>query len=192
MINQSSTETSTADSSTRLVFYCPSEPEFTWNLHDTTFTWILAAMILTASPITALLNALVVVAVKKRRELQKHSNIVLSSMAIADLVVGAVSMPISAAVDLLIIHQVYLDRVCALNTGNIALMECFLFSSLFHLIVIAWERNIAVTKWIDYRVIVTSSRLKKLAILAWMAAILVSLPLAVMFGVGAPFEVQKI
>ena len=192
MMGQNSTETSTAVSSTRLVFYCPSEPEFTWNLHDTTFSWILAAIILTASPITVLLNALVIIAVKQRKELQKRSNIVLSSMAIADLLVGAVSMPISATVDLLIIHQVYLERVCALNTGNIALMECFLFSSLFHLIVIAWERNIAVTKWIDYMVIVTNSRLKKLAIIAWLAAIFISLPLAVMFGIGAPFEVQKI
>ena len=192
MMNQNSTETSSANFSTRLVFYCPSEPDFTWNLHDTTFSWILAAIILTASPITLLLNALVIIAVKKRKELQKRSNIVLSSMAIADLLVGVVSMPISATVDLLIIHQVFIERVCALNTGNIVLMECFLFSSLFHLIVIAWERNIAVTKWIDYMVIATNGRLKKLAILAWLAAIFISLPLAVMFGIGAPFEVQKI
>ena len=191
-MNQNSTGTSTANSSTRLVFYCPSEPNFTWNLHDTTLTWILAAIILTASPITVLLNALVIIAVKQRRELQKRSNIVLCSMAIADLLVGALAMPISAAVDLLTIHQVYLETVCTLYTVNIALMECFVFSSLYHLVVVAWERYTAIRKWIDYMVIATCGRLKKLAIIAWMAAILVSLPLAVMFGIGAPFEVQKI
>ena len=192
MMNQNSTETSTANSSTRLVFHCPSEPDFMWNLHGTTFAWILVAIISTVSPITVLLNALVIIAVKQRRELQKHSNIVLCSMAIADLLVGAVSMPISAAVDLLIIHQVNIQGVCTLNTVNLTLMACFLFSSLFHLIVIAWERFIAITKWKDYRVIVTSSRLKKLSILAWLAAIFITLPLAVMVGIGAPFEVQNI
>ena len=191
-MNQNSTETSTTNFSTRLVSHCPSEPDFMWNLRDTTFSWILATIILTASPITVLLNALVIIAVKQRRELQKHSNIVLSSMAIADLLVGAVSMPISFAVDLLIIHQVYLERVCTLNSINIALMACFLFSSLFHLIVIAWERYVAVTKWKDYMVIVTNSRLKKLGVLAWLAAIFITIPLAVMVGTGAPFEVQNI
>ena len=189
-MNQNSTEASTANFSTRVVFYCPSEPDFTWNLHVTTLPWILATIIMISSPLTSLLNALVIIA--QRRELQEHSNIVLSSMAIADLLVGAVSMPISAAIDLMINLQVYLDRVCALNTGNIALMECFPLSSLFHLIVIAWERYIVVTKWKDYRVIVTGSRLKKLGILAWLAALFVSLPLSVMFGTGAPFEVQNI
>ena len=192
MINQNSTETSTANLSTRLVFYCPSEPDFMWHLHDTTFSWILAAIILIASPITALLNALVIIAVKQRRELQKHSNIVLSSMAVADLLVGALSMPISAAVDLSIVYEVYLEGFCTLHSGNIALMGCFILSSLFHLTVIAWERYIAVTKWKDYRVIVTSSNLKKLAILAWMVAIIILLPLVVMLGIGAPFEVQSI
>ena len=191
-MNQNSTETSTANSSTRLPFYCPSEPDFMWNFHDTTFSWILAAIVMTASPITVVLNAVVIIAVKQRRELQKYSNIVLSSMAVADLLVGAVSMPISTTVDLLIMHQVYLEGVCTLYTVNIALMGCFLFSSLFHLIVVAWERYIAITKWIDYRVIVTSSRLKKLAIVAWLAAIIILLPLVVMLGIGVPFEVQSI
>ena len=191
-MNQNGTETSTANSSTRSVFHCPSEPDFMWNLRGTTFAWILATIILTASPITVILNALVIIAVKQRKELQKHSNTVLSSMAIADLLVGAVSMPISAAVDLLIIHQVNLQGVCTLNAVNLTLMACFLFSSLFHLVVIAWERFIAMTKWKDYRVIVTSSRLKKLSILAWLAAIFLLLPLVVMVGIGAPFEEQKI
>ena len=192
MMNQNGTETSTANSSTRLVFHCPSEPDFMWNLHGTTFAWILAAIILTVSPITVILNALVIIAVKQRKELQKHSNAVLSSMAIADFLVGAVSMPISAAVDLLIIHQVNLQGVCTLNTVNLTLIACFLFSSLFHLVVIAWERFIAITKWTDYRVIVTSSRLKRFSILAWLAAIILLLPLVVMVGIGAPFEVQYI
>ena len=192
MMNQNSTETSTANSSTRLVFHCPSEPDFTWNLHDTTLTWILAAIILTASPITVLLNALVIIAVKQRRELQKRTNVVLCSMAIADLLVGAISMPISAAVDLLIIHQVYLELVCTLYTFNITLMEFFVFSSLYHLVVVAWERYIAIRKWIDYMVIATSGRLKKLAILVWMAAILVSLPLAAMAGLGVAYNFQQI
>ena len=55
------------------------------------------------SPITVLLNALVIIEVKQRRELQtRHSNIVLSKMDVAGPLVGAVTILISFAVGLYI------------------------------------------------------------------------------------------
>ena len=42
------------------------------------------------------------------------------------------------------------------------------FCSLIHLTMIAWERYIAIRKWSDYKSKVTKTRLKKMAILAWV------------------------
>ena len=42
------------------------------------------------------------------------------------------------------------------------------FCSLIHLTMIAWERYIAIRKWSDYKSKVTKTRLKKMAILAWL------------------------
>ena len=47
-----------------------------------------------------------------RKELQKHSNIVLSSMAIAELLVGAIAMPMIATANLLIVPELSLEHAC--------------------------------------------------------------------------------
>ena len=41
---------------------------------------------------------------------------------------------------------------------------------------IAWERYVAIRKWIDYKVMVTKSLMKKLAIIAWVLAIVTVSP----------------
>ena len=176
---------------TRSVFYCQNTADFTWNLHNTTIIWVLATIVLIASPITVFLNALVITAVKQRRELQKHSNILLSSMAVADLLIGAISMPINVTVDLLIVHHVSLEHVCTLYTANIDLMFIFLFSSLYHLAMVAWERYVAVQKWMDYKVIITRSRIKILAIVAWLATLFTAIPVAMLGAVAVDFKFIK-
>ena len=175
----------------RSVFYCPQALGVSWELNSVTFTWILAAIILIASPITIILNALIIIAVKQRKELQKHSNILLSSMAVADLLVGAITLPLGATVDLLIFYQVSLEHVCTLSIANKDLMACFLLSSLYHLTGIAWERYVAVRKWKDYRVIVTRSRIKKLAVFAWLSAIFSTVPSPIMQAIGVDLDVLK-
>ena len=73
------TETATVFSNTtRSVFYCSHSPHIIWDLQDTTSPWVFAAV---ALPPAVLLNALihVIIAVKRRRELKRTSNILLSS-----------------------------------------------------------------------------------------------------------------
>ena len=170
------------------VFYCPETPEFTWDLDDTTLIWVLAVVILIVSPIIVLLSALVIIAVKQKRELQKRSNILLSSMAVSDLLLCAISMPICAIVDLLIVHQVWLENVCTLDTNNIDLMFIFLASSLYHLPMIAWERYVAIRKWMDYKIIVTGRRIKTLAGIAWLVALSTAGPVPILKAIGVDFE----
>ena len=145
--------------STRSVFYCPHDPHLVWDLHDTTSPWVLAAVASIISPLAVLLNALIIIAVKQRKELQRASNILLSSLAVTDVLVGSLSIPLSAVVELLVTHQVLADHyICVLDFVAISstVLTVFLtICSFFHLTMIAWERYVAIRKWIDYKVMVT-------------------------------------
>ena len=167
----------TANSSfkARSVFYCKYNPTFTWDLTETIFPWVLLAIVSIASPIAVILNVLVMTAVRTRKELQRASNILLSSMAVADILVGAINMTLSVTIDLLISRQVLLDHVCILDLVNINSMYIASGCSLFHLTAIAWERYVAIRKCLEYKVIVTRGRVKNLAKIAWFVAVLKTL-----------------
>ena len=187
--NQETTANSSANR--RSVFFCPHAPQFIYHLNETTFPWILAAILCTASPATVTLNALVIIAVRRRRQLQKFSNILLSSMAVADLLVGAVSMPLSVTVDLLIVRRIFLKQnICVLELVNPQLLYFLFVTSLYHLTAIAWERYVAVTKSMDYKTIVTRRRTKMLAVFAWISAIITVSPGVVLTIMGS--ETQEI
>jgi len=157
----------------------------------TALLWLLVVIELTASTITILLNTSVIIAVKQRKELQKNSNILLSSMAVADLLVGVIFLPMSFNVVLLIIRQVSLEHFCMFNSISVNVFACFMFTSLYHLMAIAWERYVAVRKWKEYKVIVTKRRLTYLAIFAWLAAIVTTFPVLIMNAVAVNIKVLK-
>lgn len=123
--------------------------ELTWNLNDRNFPWILLSITFVASPATVALNIVVVTAIMKMKELQTNSNLLLCSLAIADLLVGTMNMPLSVAICFLMVKQVWSQRICLLDILNVYSMYCFSMSSLFHLTVISWERYVAVVKWIE-------------------------------------------
>ena len=90
------TETATVlSNTTRSVFYCSHAPHLVWDLHDATSPWVFAVVSSIISPTVVLLNALIIIAVKRRKELQRASNILLSSMAVTDLLVGSICVPVS-------------------------------------------------------------------------------------------------
>ena len=169
--------TSSIWNTTRSVFSCPHDPQLVWDLHDTTSSWIFAAVACIISPTAVFLNVLVIIEVKQRKELQRASNILLSSMAVTDLLVGSLCVPLSAVVGLFVPYQIQADHyICKLDSVAISFTITLAICSIFHLTMIAWERYVAIRKWIDYRVKVTRSRLKKLAIIAWVSAIVTVSP----------------
>ena len=119
---------------------------------------------------TVLLNAFIILAIKQKRELQKPSHIMLSSLAVTDLLVGAIVMPTCASIDFFTLSQVSFEYTCMLHAVN--MLGPLLFSAtLHHLTIIAWERYVAVQKWKDYKLIITNGRLKKIAIGTWLSAL---------------------
>ena len=142
----SQVNTDSSSSNIRPVVYCVYAPGFTWDLNNTTPWWILVTILYIASPVTVLLNALIIVAVKKKKELQRNSNILLTSMAVANLLMGMINMPLRATVDVLVLRQLWIQHICLLDFLNIHMTYCVAFSSLYHLTAIAWERHVAIVK----------------------------------------------
>ena len=169
---------SSISNTTRSVFCCAHDPQLVWDLYDTTSPWIFAAVASIMSPTAVLLNVLVIIEAKQRKELQRASNILLSSMAVTDLLVGSLCVPLSAVVQLLVSQQILTDHyICLLHFVAIwSTVILVTICSIFHLTMMAWERYVAVEKWIDYKVMVTKSLMKKLAIIAWVAAIVTVSP----------------
>ena len=157
----------------RSVMFCPKRSNLSTDLNNTTFSWILVAIIFITSPFTVLFNSLVIVALKKRRELEKLSNILLCSMAVTDLLTGAITMPLSATFDVLILSHVRYEYICPIDfLVNKPLIFSLSISSLYHLTAIAWERNMALKSWIKYRNNVTEKRLTRLAIAVWLFGVI--------------------
>ena len=159
---------------TRSVFYCPDLSEFIWDVHHTTSFKIIVAITTIACPVAILLNLLVIIAVKTRREFKQISNILLSGVALADLLVGAVSMPLSIALDALVINRVLVvDIICTIAYVNASVMYIICGVSFLHLLLIAWERYVAIAKWTEYKAIVTRGRVNRYRGVAWLSALLI-------------------
>jgi len=103
--------------------------------------------------------------------LQKNSNILLASMAVADLLVDAVSMPLTTALDILLLRKNLSLTICKIAGANQIVLYSAVSSSLYHLTFIAWDRYVAIKRWRSYKIVVTKTRLKICAVIAWLFAV---------------------
>ena len=152
------------------VYFCPTKPIYTWILTETAAFYVSITTKSIASPFTVLLNLLIIVAVKKRRALQKNSSILLASMAVSDLLVGAVSIPLTTALDILLLHKKLSLTICKIASANQIVLYSAVTSSLYHLTFIAWERYVAIKKWRSYKTVISKTRLKICVVVAWVLA----------------------
>lgn len=176
-------------SESKLALFCPRYPSFVWDLTDKVYPWIVVAIVSIASPAAVILNILVIAAVRSRKELQKNPNILLSSMAVADFLVGAINMPLSATFDFVISRQVFKDHICLVDLINVYSMYALTSCALYHLIFIAWERYQAIRNCYQHKVKMTRSRLKKLAITAWFLATLTPIPSIALKAPGIYYDI---
>ena len=180
-------------SETRSDFFCREWPQFIWDINHKTSFKIIVAITTIACPVTILLNLLVIIAVKTRRELKKNSNILLSSVALADLLVGAVSMPLSITLDALVIQPVLVaDVICKMPFISASVLYTLCGASFFHLLLIAWERYVAIAKWTEYKAIVTTGRVNKYKRVAWLLTVLMVVPLVVMEAISVRYEIKLV
>ena len=168
--------------------FCP--PIHTWILDERTASKITAVTTIIICPVAILLNILVIMIVKKRRDLKNNkSNILLASLAVADVLIGAVSMPLTFTLDVLVLVKfLNASTFCSIAFVNDTVLYIGSCSAVYHLTVIAWERCVAINKWMDYKVIVTRNRVKKYARIAWILAVLSPIPPSTMKIAGVQYK----
>ena len=160
------------NNSSKSGFFGPSMKKFQWDSKQTLSLQLTIGATAVACPWIILLNMLVILAIKKVRTLQKNSNILIANLAVTDLLVGAVSMPLSIAVDALILRgTVSRSIVFLLNEIGISVLIILYTISYHHLLLIAWERYVAIVKWTEYKALVTKGRIKKYTLIAWMDSV---------------------
>ena len=131
-------------------------------------------------PLIILLNILVIVAVKTKRQLRTKSNITLACLATTDFMVGLVIQPLQIAFDsncFLLKSQE--NNFCTLTKVLITASNKCLAASFNHLLLMSAERYVAIKHPFTYENKVTEVRVIIASGLAWAAAF--ALPLGNVF-----------
>ena len=133
-----------------------------------------------ASPITVILNALLIVAMKKKPRLRANkSNILLALLASTDLMVGLILQPTFIAMITTVVQSK--SGFCALQTDFIRhCAGCLVSASLTHLALISTERYLAIKQPFIYDTIVTEAHLLSASTLAWLLSVF--LQISIVFG----------
>ena len=124
-------------------------------------------------PFTVLLNALVIIAVKTRPTLQSYANILLACLAATDAVSGVLAQPSFILYMMLLLFGTAADQSTKLEvhlSHNSALRVVLVCSSL-HLILVTYERVIAIKFTMYYPIFVTAQKLKVAVIAFWIFSI---------------------
>ena len=171
-MSMSNSEDSLVNSS-KAVFFCPRDPLFFWDLENEVSLQLVIAITAIAAPFTTFLNTLVIVTIQKTRELQTNSSILISSLAITDLLVGAVSTPLIITVDALILRGTVPESiVCRINESAVFVLYIAYGASYMHLILMGWERYIAIAKPMKYKVLVRKGRMQRYSGIVWITVII--------------------
>ena len=122
-------------------------------------------------PLIILLNILVMVAVKTKRQLRTKSNVALACLATTDLVIGLVVQPLHITCGI-ILFQGETDVFCRLKEIVLDITAKCVLASVYHLLLMSAERYVAVKHPFAHESNVSECRIIIASGLAWILAIL--------------------
>ena len=130
-----------------------------------------AVLNLVACPFTIFLNALVMVAVKTKRRLQTHPNILLACLALTDLMVGLVLQPLHITKTIFLLQGKSFHEFCVIELAFTLYFMILTFATVSHLLLISGERYLAIKHTFTHATVVTKARLIISSTVVWVAAI---------------------
>ena len=141
---------------------------------DSFYGLLVAAAVLglAACPFTIFLNALVMVAVKTKRRLQTHPNILLACLAFTDLMAGLVAQPLHITKTILLIRGKDFHEFCDIDLAFSVSNAFLVLATSCHLVLISGERYLAIKHTFTHATVVTKARLIVSSAVAWMVAAL--------------------
>ena len=132
-----------------------------------------------AIPFTAVLNAMVIVAVKTKSRMRANkSNILLACLATTDLMVGVVVQPLVTRLLIKIINADQTSGSCAEDVATQMISNLGIQASLIHVVLISGERFLAMKCPYKYTAgLVTETRLLIASGLGWLLTLIIQIPL---------------
>ena len=138
----------------------------------------LAVISIVTFPLTAALNALVIMAVKTKSRIRAiKSNIPLACLATTDLIVGVIVQPMFTVVMITIVRGETATKTCTLHKVALLFTTGLCDTSLVHLALISGERYLAMKHTFWYNTgLVTEARLLICSALAWLFSLILHIP----------------
>ena len=127
-------------------------------------------------PFTILLNILVMIAVKTKRQLRTKSNIALACLATTDFIVGSVVQPLQIATFSLVLYKGgdTPNMLCTPIVVTKAVSITCTLASLYHLFTMSGERYLAIKHSLAYENgLVTESRIMIASGVSWAVALII-------------------
>ena len=151
-----------------------------------------AVLNLAACPFTIFLNALVMVAVRIKRRLQTHLNILLPCLALPDLMVGLVVQPLHITKTIFLLQGRHFHEFCDIDFAISLSLVISCWASVSHLVLISGERYLAIKHTFTHATVVTKVRVMFCSALAWIAAALFLLILSYSRVMAFAFQVTTL
>ena len=119
-------------------------------------------------PCTVILNVLVIKAVKTTPRLRTKNNILLACLAVTDALTGLLGQPLFILWRIFLIFNLSSSRT--VGTSFVSFLLVTLVSSYFHLMLVTFERLIAIKFTMLYSNIITEKNMKIAVIVVWITA----------------------
>ena len=134
------------------------------------FLIFLIAVNILIFPLTAVLNALVMISVKVKSRLRGHkSNVLLALLALIDFSVGILAQPCFTIVSIIFLLDLP-SAYCAWRLLR-PVMNFLVIASLLHMVLLSGERYLALKRPFAYITLVTEGRLLIASALLWLLSI---------------------
>ena len=156
---------------------CGLTPQGTVNdISSEVYCWLVFITVISiiTCPVTTVLNALIMVAVKTKNQVRTKSNIALACLSSTDAVMGVIGLPLFSSWLIVELQGNTFGMHCELIGFTRTSLRLLTIASLLHLAIVNVERYIAIKHSLRYEIIVTEARLNGVSALLWTITLLLT------------------
>ena len=156
---------------------CGLTPQGTVNdISSEVYCWLVFITVISiiTCPVTTVLNALIMVAVKTKNQVRTKSNIALACLSSTDAVMGVIGLPLFSSWLIVELQGNTFGKHCELIGFTRTSLRLLTIASLLHLAIVNVERYIAIKHSLRYEIIVTEARLIGVSALLWTITLLLT------------------
>ena len=156
---------------------CGLTPQGTVNdISSEVYCWLVFITVISiiTCPVTTVLNALIMVAVKTKNQVRTKSNIALACLSSTDAVMGVIGLPLFSSWLIVELQGGTFGMHCELIGFTRTSLRLLTIASLLHLAIVNVERYIAIKHSLRYEIIVTEARLIGVSALLWTITLLLT------------------